>query len=293
MNKGTEENVHINKNYKDTLFRKLFGEDKKEALSLYNALNDSNYTNEDELEFTPLEDVIWMKVKNDVSFMVSRSLNLYEHQSSYNPNMPLRGLLYFADLYRQITVNSEKLYGHSLLKIPTPKYYVFYNGETNMRESDRMELKLSTAFEDPSAGAGFEWTATMININYGHNSDLMSRCKTLADYSIFVERVRNYKRQDSLEEAVNKAVDECIKENILKDFLTKHRREVNNMTLTEFDEEKYKQVVREDALNFTIFKLVQKGKLTVEEGAEELGMSVQDFLQAMKDNEYVISLGIF
>ncbi len=277
------ENVRINKKYKDTLFRKLFGENKKEALSLYNALNGSNYTNEGDLEFTTLEDVIWMKVKNDVSFMVSRSLNLYEHQSSFNPNMPLRGFLYFADLYRQIISDSEKLYSHSLLKIPTPKYYVFYNGETNMQESDRMELKLSTAFDDSSARTDFEWTATMININYGHNEELMRKCRTLADYSKFVETVRFYQRSENLDEAVNKAVNDCIKDNVLKDFLTKHRREVNDMTLTEFDEKKYEQVVREDERAFLTFEYVQDGDLDIEKGAKKLGLSIPDFISALQN----------
>ena len=98
----TNEDVKVNRGYKDTLFRFLIGNNKENALSLYNVVNGSNYTNAEELEFTTLEDVIYMKMKNDVSFVFGYTLSLYEHQSSYNPNMPLRGLFYFADLYRQL-----------------------------------------------------------------------------------------------------------------------------------------------------------------------------------------------
>ncbi len=280
--------VNANKKYKDTLFRKLFGEDKKAALSLYNAINGSDYTNVDDLEFTTLDDVIWMKMKNDVSFMVSRTINLYEHQSSFNPNMPLRGFLYFADLYRQLIPESEKLYSRTLLKIPTPKYIVFYNGETDMKEADKLTLRLSDAFDDSSVRNDFEWTATMININYGHNSEILSRCKILEDYSKFVSLVREYQKSESLNDAINNAADDCIKNDILKKFLLKHRREVNNMTLTEFDEKKYEQVVRSDERAFLVFELVQDGDLSIDKGAKKLGMSVSDFKQAMKDNRFNI-----
>lgn len=182
----TNDGVKINKKHKDTLFRLLFGENKENALSLYNAVNGSSYTCADDLEFTTLEDVVYMKMKNDVSFLFAKSLNLYEHQSSYNPNMPLRGLMYFADLYRQLIPESEKLYGQKLVKIPTPKYVVFYNGDDGKMNSERIELKLSDSFEMPDATHGFEWTATMININCGRNKKIMEKCKVLNDYSIFI-----------------------------------------------------------------------------------------------------------
>ena len=120
--------IKPNKKYKDSLFRKIFGESKENALSLYNAINGSSYTMDDEFEYTTLEDVVYMKMKDDVSFLVGASLNLYEHQSSYNPNMPLRGFLYFADLYREIIKDNEKIYSPQLVRIPNPKYIVFYNG---------------------------------------------------------------------------------------------------------------------------------------------------------------------
>lgn len=121
----TNEDVKANKKVKDSLFRFLFGENKENAISLYNAVNNTAYTAGDGFEYTTLEDVVYMKMKNDVSFVLGVNLNLYEHQSTYNPNMPLRGLLYFADLYRQMIKDSEKLYGKKLIKIPMPQYIVF------------------------------------------------------------------------------------------------------------------------------------------------------------------------
>ena len=88
-----QENIKANVKYKDTLFKKLFGQNKENALSLYNAINGTNYTMEDDFEYTMLEDVVYMKSKDDVSFLVGTSLNLYEYQSTYNPNMPLRSTL--------------------------------------------------------------------------------------------------------------------------------------------------------------------------------------------------------
>ena len=122
---NTKKETPINRNFKSTLFYKLFAKNKANALSLYNAINNSSYTNEEDLEFTTLEDVIYMKMKDDVSFLFSTSISLYEHQSTYNPNMPLRGFLYFADLYRKMVKGNERIYSKNLVRIPNPKYVVF------------------------------------------------------------------------------------------------------------------------------------------------------------------------
>lgn len=123
-----------NRNLKSTLFHKLFGEDKSHALSLYNAINGSSYTNEDDLEFTTLEDVVYMKIKDDVSFILGTSLSLYEYQSTFNPNMPLRGFLYFANLYRKLIKGNERIYSKWQVTISNPKYIVFYNGKSSDME---------------------------------------------------------------------------------------------------------------------------------------------------------------
>ena len=164
-----EENVlgHINNKYKDSLFRRVFGaEDERSArwrLELYNALSGRNHTNPDDLEITTLENVIYIKIKNDVSFLVDSQMNLWEHQSTLNPNMPLRGLFYFAVLYHRHLVNiDEALFTTKLVKIPSPQYVVFYNG--NDDAEDVSKLRLSDAFIDFESQGDFEWTKNVISI---------------------------------------------------------------------------------------------------------------------------------
>ena len=241
---NSNRNYIANREYKSTVFSKLFGEDKENALSLYNAVNNSNYTNADDLIFTTLEDVVYMKMKNDVSFLFDKTLSLYEHQSTYNPNMPLRGFLYFADLYRQLIKDNERIYSKNIVKIPAPRYIVFYNGNTKDMPESVKELHLSDAFDMPVEQGKFEWTATLININTGMNPELLKKCKALGGYVTFVDKVRNYSKSMSLTEAVNQAVDECVEDGVLEGFFNKHRREVRNMVLTEFDEEKFLKMVR-------------------------------------------------
>ena len=237
-------NYNANREYKSTLFAKLFGEDKENALSLYNAVNNSNYTNADELTFTTLDDVVYMKMKNDVSFLFDKTMSLYEHQSTYNPNMPLRGFLYFADLYRQRIKDNEEIYSKNIVKIPAPKYIVFYNGSMNDMPEKVKELHLSDAFDRPTEQGKFEWTATMVNVNMGMNPELLAKCKVLEGYVTFVDKVRSYNKNMPLRNAVDQAVDECVESGVLEEFLNKHRKEVRNMVLTEFDEEKFLKMVR-------------------------------------------------
>ena len=209
-------------------------------------MNGSNYTNADELIFTTLDDVVYMKMKNDVSFLFDKTLSLYEHQSTYNPNMPLRGFLYFADLYRQLIKDNERIYSKSIVKIPAPKYIVFYNGDKKDMPEQVKELYLSDAFDMEVDPGRFEWTATMVNINAGMNPELLRRCKALGGYATFVDKVRTYNRSMPLTAAVDQAVDECVENGVLEEFLSKHRREVRNMVLTEFDEEKFLKMMREE-----------------------------------------------
>ena len=101
-------------------------EHKEYALSLYNAVNGSHYTNADELDLYTIEDAVYMGMKNDLSFIFDATLNLYENQSSYNPNMPLRGLFYFSKQYEKyVKLNRLNLHRTVLQKIPAPRYIVF------------------------------------------------------------------------------------------------------------------------------------------------------------------------
>lgn len=234
----------VNRKHKDRLFIKLFS-DKKALLELYNAVNQSDYTDADELMITTLEDAVYMGMKNDCSFLVGNYLNLYEHQSTFNPNMPLRGLLYFAGLLQGfLAVNQVDIYGEKLVKIPTPKYVVFYNGTDTME--DRVELKLSDAFEVP--GGCMEFTAIMLNINLGHNHKMMNQCKLLGEYATFIEQIRGFQRSGyELEDAVDAASEYCIEHDVLKDFLLKNRNEVRQLILTEYNEKKHLDNVKENA----------------------------------------------
>ena len=241
-----QESVTINRTYKDRLFKIIF-EGKKELLSLYNALTGKNYQNPDELEINTIDDVIYMHLKNDMSFILDDWQNLFEQQSTFNPNQPLRGFFYFADLYK-VKYFGKKIYSTRLLKIPTPQYIVFYNGTTSM--PDRKELRLSDAFQQPTTQPDIEVVAHMLNINYGHNKELMERCQKLKEYAQFIDIIRHYLKENehwSNEQAISKAIDDCIQNNILRDILQKERLRVMASILSEFDEVGYKEMIRQEA----------------------------------------------
>ena len=168
--------------YKDTVFRMLY-HDKENLLSLYNAVNDRNYTNPEELQIVTLENAIYMGMKNDLAFIMDMNLYLYEHQSTYNPNIPLRNLFYIADEYQRLVVQ-KSLYSTAIQKIPTPRFIVFYNGTKKVE--DRSEFRLSSAYENPTEDPDLELRVTMLNVNEGHNNELMEHCRTLKEYAQYV-----------------------------------------------------------------------------------------------------------
>lgn len=184
-------------------------------------------------------------MKNDLSFIISSILNLFEHQSTVCPNMPLRGLFYITKQFQGlIAANYNAIYSSRLIKLPTPRYIVFYNGEE--KQPERQILKLSDAFENQSVEGCLECTAEVININFQHNQNLQNACKPLQDYGILVERIRiNCKTSLLLSDAIDLAVEQCVKDNILKDFLLKHRAEVTDMILSQYDEEAYIKLEKE------------------------------------------------
>ena len=235
--------TYVQRNYKDTLFRMLFKE-KENLLSLYNALNGTAYTDTEELEITTLENAVYMNYKNDVSFVFGYELMLYEHQSTMNPNMPLRNLIYVAKVL-QGRVKDEKLYGKTLVRLPVPRFVVFYNGIDFQPE--KQELRLSDAFEEKQEEPELELKVTVYNINEGNNRELMEACHLLKEYAQYVELVRKYAKEQPFPEAVERAVNECIKNGVLKEFLSKNWAEAIEMCIFEFDEEKYIASEREDA----------------------------------------------
>ena len=275
-----------NKNYKDTVFRMLFS-DKKELLTLYNAVNETNYNNPDELEITTLENAIYMTVKNDLSCVIDMRLNIFEHQSSINPNMPLRDLDYVSRSFRQF-YDRHDIYSEKLIKLPNPKFIVFYNGVREQPE--RREFKLSDAYTHQERNPSLELIVLQLNINPGYNDELMQKCPTLKEYMLFVERIRTYRQDTDINTAVNRAVDECIKENILSDFLRKNKREVIAMGIDEYDAELHEKTLleigREQGAEQekiqTAVRMLKAGKLSMEEISIYSGLTLEQVLQ-LKD----------
>ena len=233
-----------NRKYKDTIFRMLFS-DKKNLLSLYNALNGKNYSDCDQLEIVTLENAIYMSMKNDLAFILDLALFLWEHQSTYNPNIPLRDLMYIAKEYEKyIKEKGISLYSNRQQKIPAPQFIVFYNG--NRKIGERMEHRLSDAYETSNGELALELKVLVININEGYNQKLMESCQILKEYAQYVSKVRTYKKTLKLNEAVEKAVEECIQEGILREFFLKHRAEVVAMSIFEYDREWEEEILRKE-----------------------------------------------
>lgn len=233
----------VHKNYKDTVFRLLFGKDRNELLNLYNAVNDTNYTNADDLTINTLEEAIYVSMRNDVSFVFQEDLNLYEHQSTLNPNLPLRDLFYVADLLQEMTAEMN-IYGSKRLGIPTPHFIVFYNGEAPT--GPVREYRLSEMFEKKEDEPQLELIVKIININDDRDNKVLMSCKTLREYARFVAMTREYRMTMSVDKAVEKAVNDCIAQGILYEFLTKHKAQVIKMSIYEYDEEKQREFDREE-----------------------------------------------
>ena len=262
----TQNEIHVARNHKDRLFRMIFRE-KKELLSLYNAVNGTSYTNAEELEIVTLENAIYMNMKNDLAFIMDSYLNLYEHQSTYSPNMPLRDLFYIAkELQGQ--VDHRDLYRNTLIKIPTPRFLVFYNGSEE--QAEKKYLRLSDAFQKSMDDPDLELVVTMLNINLGKNRKLLEQCQTLKEYAIYVKKVRTYAKSMKVEEAVDRAVRECINEGILREFLLQNRKEAVEMSIFEYDEEAVFEIVRKDEYEKGLQEGLEKGiEKGIEEGREE------------------------
>ena len=231
------------KTYKDRMFRMIFSE-KEKLLELYNAVSGKNYKDPELLTINTLENAIYMSMKNDISFLIDSRLSLYEHQSTYNPNMPLRLLHYISDLYESM-VNPIKLYGSSTVQIPPPRFIVFYNG--TVERPEREELCLSRLYSVEEEEIWLELKAVVLNINMGHNKELLEACRTLREYAEYVRKVRQYRKEMSIEESVECAITECIEEGILREFLMKNRAEAKAVSIYEYSEEEHIRMEREDA----------------------------------------------
>lgn len=232
----------VNRIYKDRLYKMIFN-DKSELLKLYNAINGTHYDDPAMLTITTLDNAIYMTMENDLSFIIDMRLALYEQQSTVNPNLPLRFLMYITDIYSAYTKDMN-IYGSKKVQIPLPSFVIFYNGVKS--QPDRTEFFLSELFHPTTDQPALELKAVMLNINKGHNQELMNACHTLRDYSEYVARIRTYSAEMPLTNAVEKAITECIHENILRDFLLKNRAEAKAMSIYEYDEEKTLRMFREE-----------------------------------------------
>lgn len=278
-----------NRKYKDRLFIALFGspERKELTLELYNALNGTSYTNPDDIEINTLDDVIYIDMKNDVSFILQDDLNMYEQQSTYNPNMPLRQFLYAAhaiEAYLEQNGLKEKLYGVNQIKIPTPKLVTLYNGD---RKTGDTELRLSNCFCGSGRG-DIEVKVHLYNINLGQK--LPDRCTSLRDYALFVDSCKKNGRTIN-EGVVANAID-ILPDGPVKAYLNAQKAEVIDMILGECDMDKLKQVWKEDGIEegriLTICGLVRDGALTLKCGAEHLGISTDALTADMIELGYKI-----
>ena len=299
---------------KDILFRLVFGDDRQALLQLYNALHGTAYTDPHELQIVTLDNAIYISRKNDLAFLLAGSINMYEHQSTLNPNMPVRFLIYLAQEYQLLVESTDRsLYGSELIPLPTPQCVVFYNGTADT--PDEYKLRLSSAFSNQDVEPAVEVVVKVININYGHNEHLMQGCGLLSQYAQFVAVTREYaNKYDNREEAMNAAIEYCIEHGILENILRKHRSQVLGSLLEEFDEKKYAKTLREEGYEsgreegyeagrsdgFTegeqcgieqeryrlLIKLVKDGNLTVQKAAAEAGMSVSEF------EEKYLALGV-
>lgn len=286
MNKSIKKRkIHGNRNYKDSLFRMVFKE-KKDLLDLYNAINNTHYTNADDLEINTLENVLYMGMKNDISFLIGCQMNLYEHQSTQNENMPLRGFLYLAKLFETYLSNKKvNLYTKRLQKIPTPQYIVFYNGKDS--EPDTRIQRLSDAFIKP--GGCLECEVRLLNINYGHNKELMEKCQQLKEYSIFIATVRTYINQElPLKPAITAAMEECIRNGILLDLLTTQKAEVFGMVLSAFDQEQYEKDLKEEAFYDGFHTGFEKGGYEkicqLIQSKHSKGQSIEEIAEALEES---------
>ena len=244
--KGVMKLTEANRLYKDRVFKFIFGnpENKEWTLSLYNAVNGSNYSNPDDIQFNTIEDAVYMSMKNDVSFIILDEMNLWEHQSSFNPNMPMRFLTYGTQLYEKFTATSGYYkFSRKLQRLPKPHCICFYNGTEEQPE--QQVLKLSDAF----GGEGdIEVKVKMLNVNYGKNRALMETCQPLREYAWLVDRVREHQRvMQNLEAAVDASIDEMPDSFVIRTLIEAHRAGVKKMFLTEYDEEKMKEQERKEA----------------------------------------------
>ena len=235
--------------YKDTVFVDLFGrcaEAKENFLSLYNALHGTNLKIENtSVEPLILEQTVYTGRYNDVSMLVNgRMVILVEQQSSVNENMPLRFLEYICRLYEKL-IPLEKRYRQNRLPLPSPEFYVIYNGTADYPKEKL--LKLSDSFERiDGVSFSLELCVKTYNINKCKDTPLLKHCLPLSGYAKLTEYAQEAK-QNGIQNPVDFAVRKCISEGVLADYLKQKSTEVRNMLIAEYDYDTDMRVKQEEA----------------------------------------------
>ena len=286
--------LEANREYKSDLFSLLM-QKKEYALNTYNAINGSDYDNPDDIQIQPLERGIYLSIRNDASFILDMSSNYYEHQSTYNPNMPLRHLIYCVeDIKRENKAKNRNIYGKKRIKLPTPHFVVFYNGA---EERDEVEYqKLSESYEKETDEPELELTCKVININPGKNREMMEKATVLSDYTELIERIRmNENNGMELYDAIHTAISECIEDGVLAEFLEENRSEVERTMMLDYSYSRQLEMVAEEAHEDgkaegreegklkVITKAIRGKKYTIEEAAKEFGVSEEAIRKALAE----------
>ncbi len=293
--KKTEKAEKENREHKDSVFVDLFYEDEtaeKNLLSLYNALHDTDYRNEEVIHKVRIEKVLYKNFKNDISFEMNGKVLVFgEHQSTVNANMPLRCLMYVGRAY-ELLVDKKARYKTQTVRIPAPEFYTFYNGTDEFPLEK--ELSLSDAFIGPAEGSSIDLKVKVININTGKAHNILKKCRVLREYSQFIDMVRKYADEEA---SIRRAINECIARGILADYLKRKGSEVTNMLIAEYSYEEDIEVKQQEAMQIgekrgekngmilsgKIFQAIKKKpELTNLQIAEEVGCTVEDVRNVRK-----------
>jgi predicted transposase/invertase (TIGR01784 family) len=275
--------MHTNRLYKSSVFALLFS-DPVRVRELYNALAGTCYDESANIVINTLQDAIFMDQINDISFTINDKLVvLIEHQSTINPNMALRLLLYIARIYEKL-IDSKKIYSETKQLVPRPEFIVLYNGPADY--PDKNTMRLSDHFENTGSydKIELELQAQVYNINKGRNLELEEHSRTLADYAAFIAKVRDSgQEQQDREAAIRRAIQWCIRKGILKEFLEKHASEVVNMLITEWNWDDAKEVWQEEAREQGLQQGLQEGrqeKLEIARKLKEQGLPAEQIAAA-------------
>ena len=267
------EEIKINRKYKNDLFVFLFGSNKEFALSLYNAVNNSSYTDPDSITFNTIEDFIYIGRQNDVSFLIENTINIYEHQTTINANIALRMLLYVSRLYEKYA-NEDDLYSQRTISLPSPNFIVFYFGNKECKD-DRF-VYLSDAMEIKNPNLGLK--VRVINANYGHTQYILNKCPVLYEYSWFLHEVgirynmivdSSNKNNNIMPGIVDSVLEIMPDDFIIKTIILKHKAEVVDMLYTIEDEPRMMKIHDE----------AMKNEGRVEARAEDLNNAINYYMK--------------